>query len=48
MNTGNGDMLLDCRIKTRDGWVAGVDFFHKRLGEKAHVLKEKYEEKLSA
>ena len=25
-NTSNDDIILDCQIKTCDGWVAGVDF----------------------
>ena len=26
INTLSGDIILDRRIKTRDGWVTGVDF----------------------
>ena len=26
INTPSGDIVLDHQIKTRDGWVAGVDF----------------------
>ena len=26
INTPRGDIILDCQIKTRDSWVAGVNF----------------------
>ena len=30
-----GNIVLDCQIKTHDGWVAGVDFLQNVIGEKA-------------
>ena len=33
VNTSTGNIILDCRIKTHDGWVAGVDFFCKAYDE---------------
>ena len=29
------DIILDCQIKNRDGWVTGVDFSHKVNDERA-------------
>ena len=29
------DIILDCRIKTRDGWIAGVNFLRKTMDKKA-------------
>ena len=31
----NGNIILDCQIKTRDGWVAGVNFMQASCDEKA-------------
>ena len=40
MDTVNGDIVADCRIKSRDGQVAGVEFIHETISERAYVLKE--------
>ena len=41
-NTVYGDIVLDPRITTRDGWVAKVKFICKRTNKRAHVLKEQW------
>ena len=35
ITTPNGNIVLDRRIKTHDGWVAGVDFLRNVTDEKA-------------
>ena len=35
INTANGDIVLDCWIKTHDGWVPRVDFLWASNEEKA-------------
>ena len=35
-----GDIVLNHRIKTRNGWVARAEFIYKRKSKRAHVLKE--------
>ena len=35
VNTLTGNIILDCQIKTRDGWVAGVDFLWDSNNERA-------------
>ena len=34
VNTPTGDIILDCQIKTHNGWVAGVDFLCKTNAER--------------
>ena len=40
LDTSNINVVLDCGIKTRDGWVAGVKFIHKGTSKRAHELEE--------
>ena len=35
VSTSIGNTVLDCRIKTHDGWVAGVDFLQNVINKKA-------------
>ena len=35
VSTPNGNIVLDCRIKTHDGCVAGVDFIQNPINERA-------------
>ena len=35
VNSKDGDIILDCQIKTCDGWVARVEFLHERREERA-------------
>ena len=35
INTPSGDIMLDCWIKTRNGWVTGVDFLQSSIDERA-------------
>ena len=35
VNTLTGDIILDCQVKTHDGWVAGVNFLCKANNERA-------------
>ena len=35
VNTLGGDIVLDCQIKTHDGWVAGVDFLQNSINKRA-------------
>ena len=35
VNTSTGDIVLDCQIKTCNGWVAEVDFLDKANNERA-------------
>ena len=35
VNTLTGNIILDCRIKTHDGWVAGVNFLRDSNNERA-------------
>ena len=34
-NTPSGNIILDCQIKTCDGWVTRVDFFWNSINKKA-------------
>ena len=38
----DGLIELDQRLKTRDGWVAKVDFIHENSCEKAHTANENH------
>ena len=40
LDSSDGLIVQDQRIKTRDGWVAGVDFVQEDLCEKAHAVNE--------
>ena len=40
LDTSDDWIVLDQRIKTKDGWVAGVGFIHEVFCEKAHVINE--------
>ena len=42
-NTAYGKIILDQGIKTRYGWVVSVNLICKKIGEKAHALKEESE-----
>ena len=35
VNTMKGNIILDCQIKTHDGWVDGVKFLHKTDDKRA-------------
>ena len=35
VNTPTGEIIIDCRIKTQNSFVAGVDFLHKANNERA-------------
>ena len=35
VNTPTGNIILDCQIKTHDGWVTGVNFLCKANNAKA-------------
>ena len=35
INTTSGDIILDCQIKTRDGWVAVVNFLQAFINKRA-------------
>ena len=35
INTPSGNIILDCQIKTHDGWVAGEDFLWNFIDERA-------------
>ena len=40
MDTACGDVVLDCWIKTQDGWVAGVQFICKKKNNRACLSME--------
>ena len=40
LDTSDSQILLDQRIKTRDGWVAEVNFICKDICEKAHSVND--------
>ena len=40
LDTADRDIVLNHRIKTRDGWVAVVEIIHERTSKRAHALKE--------
>ena len=40
LETGSSNVILDCHMKTQNGWVARVEFLHERKTEGAHMPKE--------
>ena len=40
LDTSDSQIVLDQRIKTRDGWVARVHFIHEDFCEEAHAVNE--------
>ena len=41
----SGDIILDCQIKTHNGWVVRVKFLQKKIFEEAHMLKSLIQQK---
>ena len=40
LDTSDGQIVLDQRIETRLGWVAGVNFIYEDSNKKAHAVNE--------
>ena len=38
VESSEGDIVLDCHIKTCNGWVTGVEFLHETSQEGAYPL----------
>ena len=42
LDNANTNIVLEGRIKTIDGWVAGVEFIHEKARKKANALKKEW------
>ena len=40
LDTANSNIVFDCKIKTRDCWVAKVKIIHERTHERGHAFQE--------